>query len=103
MVAGSIAALATYLLYKAGTVGFGSDLAEAFWGAFLAFAVDAVVSVVVTFFTEPRPVEELDGLVHGRVAQPDKRLPGEDAWFRRPGLLGVTVLGLTVLMSVFFI
>jgi hypothetical protein len=37
------------------------------------------------------------------VATPDRRLPGEDAWFRRPGLLGATVLGLTVLMSVFFI
>jgi SSS family solute:Na+ symporter len=103
MVAGSAAALATYLLYKTGTIGFGSDLAEAFWGAFIAFAVDAVVSVVVTFFTEPRPVEELDGLVYGRVAKDQKQLPGEDAWFRRPVVLGATVMGLTVLMSVFFI
>jgi hypothetical protein len=31
MVAGSVGALGTYLLYKAGVLNFGSDLAEAFW------------------------------------------------------------------------
>jgi SSS family solute:Na+ symporter len=103
MVAGSAAALGTYLLYKAGTLGFGSDLAEAFWGAFIAFAVDAVVSVAVTPFTAPRPVEELDGLVYGRVAEEEEHKPGEDAWFRRPALLGATVMGATVVLSIFFI
>ena len=48
MVAGSIGALGTYLLYKAGVLDFGSDLAEAFWGAIIAFLLDAIVSVGVT-------------------------------------------------------
>ena len=48
MVAGSIGALGTYLLYKGGVLDFGSDLSEAFWGAIIAFVLDAIVSVGVT-------------------------------------------------------
>ena len=33
--------------------------------AIVAFSLDAVVTVGVTFVTEPRPVEELEGLVYG--------------------------------------
>ena len=54
MVGGSVGALGTYVLYKAGVLGFGSDLAEAFWGAIIAFCLDAAVSVGVTFVTDPK-------------------------------------------------
>jgi SSS family solute:Na+ symporter len=45
---GTLAALATYLLYKAGVVHFNSDLEESFWGAGIAFVTAAVVAAVVT-------------------------------------------------------
>ena len=35
------------------------------WGAGLAFVVDAIVTVIVTLVTKPKPVEELQGLVYG--------------------------------------
>ena len=44
---------------------FGSALTASFWGAAVAFAVDAIVSVAVTFVTRPKPVSELEGLVYG--------------------------------------
>jgi hypothetical protein len=37
------------------------------------------------------------------VAEEEERKPGEDAWFRRPALLGATVMGATVVLSIFFI
>jgi solute:Na+ symporter, SSS family len=103
MVAGSIGALATYVLYKTGVLPFGSDLAEAFWGAINAFCLDAVVSVGVTFVTEPKPVEELEGLVYGMAAAEERLTAAERVWYRSPKVLGFAVLGLTVLASVFFI
>ncbi len=65
LVAGTFAAASTFILYKAGAISFGSDLAESMWGAGLAFVVDAVVSVAVTLRTQPKPVEQLQGLVYG--------------------------------------
>jgi SSS family solute:Na+ symporter len=103
MVAGSIGALGTYVLYKAGVLAFGSDLAEAFWGAIVAFCLDAAVSVGVTFVTEPKPVEELDGLVYGRAAKEERLSEAERVWYRSPKVLAWAVLSLTVLASLFFI
>jgi len=103
MVAGSVGALGTYVLYKAGVLAFGSDLAEAFWGAIVAFCLDAVVSVGVTFVTEPKPVEELDGLVYGRAAKEERLSEAERVWYRSPKVLAWAVLLLTVGASLFFI
>jgi SSS family solute:Na+ symporter len=103
MVAGSIGALGTYLLYKADVLAFGSDLSEAFWGAIVAFLLDAIVTVVVTFATEPRPVSELQGLVYGMANEDDTWTEADSGWYRSPALLGATALVLTVVLSIFFI
>jgi SSS family solute:Na+ symporter len=103
MVAGSVGALGTYLLYKGGVLDFGSDLAEAFWGAIIAFSLDAIVSVAVSFVTEPRPVAELQGLVYGMANDDDTVTEADSGWYRSPLLLGVAALGLTVVASVLFI
>src|ERR1041384_935353 len=65
LIAGTFAAAATFVLYKAKVIHFGSDLAESMVGASLAFIVDAIVTVLVTLRTKPKPVEELQGLVYG--------------------------------------
>jgi solute:Na+ symporter, SSS family len=103
MVAGSVGALGTYVLYKAGLLNFGSDLAEAFWGAIVAFCLDAIVSVAVTFVTEPKPVEELEGLVYGMAAKEEPPSRADRGWFRSPKVLALAVLGMTVVASLFFI
>jgi SSS family solute:Na+ symporter len=73
-------------------IHFGSDLAESMVGASLAFVVDAVVTVLVTLRTEPKPVEELQGLVYG-MANTDDSATGNG-----PKILGAAVLvGATIL------
>ena len=65
LIAGTLTAAGLFIGYKAGWIGFGSDLDESMWGAGAAFVVDAIVTVAVTLFTKPKPVEELQGLVYG--------------------------------------
>ena len=103
LIAGTAGAAATYYLNKGGVIDLGSDQASAFWGACVAFGADAIVSVVVSLFTEPKPVEELQGLVHG-MANEEEHISKEDqAWYRQPWLLAAGALGLTVLVSLLFI
>ena len=85
----------------AGTIfDLGSPQAAAFWGAIAAFVADAVVSVIVSMFTTPKPIEELQGLVHGMANEAEALSQEEQAWYRKPSALAVGVLGLTVLVSI---
>jgi SSS family solute:Na+ symporter len=103
LIAGTAGAAATYYLNRGGVIDLGSDQAAAFWGACVAFGSDAIVSVGVSLFTEPKPVEELQGLVHG-MANEEEHISKEDqAWYRQPWLLAAGALGLTVLVSLLFI
>lgn len=101
---GTLAALATYLLYKAGVVHFNSDLEESFWGAGIAFVTAAVVAAVVTPFTAKKQDEDLRGLVYGMGAvdvQGDV-LTGDAVWWRSPVLLGLIAVTLSLLLYVPF-
>src|SRR5262245_57175741 len=98
LVAGTVAAAATFILYKTKVIHFGSDLAESMVGASLAFIVDAIVSVLVTLRTEPKPVSELQGLVYG-MANVDESVSVSNA----PKILGGAVLvGAAILTVVFW-
>jgi SSS family solute:Na+ symporter len=58
----------------------------------------------VSAFTQPKPAEELAGLVYGTtspgMAEPPAK--GDDAWYRRPALLGWTALVLAALCYIPF-
>jgi SSS family solute:Na+ symporter len=72
------------------------------WGAGAAFVVDAVVTVVVSMVTRPKPVEELQGLVYG-MANTDESVRRHPHWWESPKLLGGGVLaGATILTIVFW-
>jgi SSS family solute:Na+ symporter len=103
LVAGTAGAVAVYYLNQGGVIDLGSDQSSAFWGACVAFIADAIVSVVVSLFTEPKPIEELQGLVHGMANEAEALSKEEQAWYRQPWVLAVGALGLTVLVSLFFI
>jgi solute:Na+ symporter, SSS family len=101
LIVGTIFAAGTFILYKAKVIGFGSDLAESMWGAGLAFVSDAVVTVLVTLRTQPKPVEELQGLVYGMANVDEEARPL--TWWESPKLIGGFVLtGATVLTIVFW-
>ncbi|MGW3343825.1 sodium:solute symporter family protein [Nonomuraea rubra] len=99
LLAGTVAAFASYVSYKAGLVDFGTELNASFWGAGLAFVVDIAVSVVVTLVTTEKPEEELRGLVYGLsdVNLEDDALAGDARWYRSPVLLGTGALVLAAL------
>jgi solute:Na+ symporter, SSS family len=104
LVAGTAAALVTYVGYKwLDWFTFGSDLDESFWGAGAAFVVDAVVTVAVTLFTRPKPVEELQGLVWGMANEEDAATASiHRSWWESPKLLGFGAIALGGILTIVF-
>ncbi|HTZ44050.1 MAG TPA: sodium:solute symporter family protein [Jatrophihabitans sp.] len=76
-----------------------------FFGAIAAFALDAVVTVLVSLVTRPKPVRELAGLVWG-VHDPDapdpERVP-KPVWWASPKLLGGVSIGIVIVLSLVFV
>jgi solute:Na+ symporter, SSS family len=103
LVAGTVAATAAHFLHTGGVINLGSDQAAAFWGAIAAFVSDALVTVLVSMVTQPKPIEELQGLVYGMANESDALSEEESTWYRKPSVLAVGVLGLVVVLSFFFI
>jgi SSS family solute:Na+ symporter len=106
LVAGTIAAYAVNRLAAYHTLfHFGSALSGSFWQAIIAFLVDAVVMVVVSLVTKPKPAEELRGLVWGltRAEEPEENVdPRDKLWWRSPALLGGVAIALVVVLNIIF-
>ncbi|MGW2822249.1 sodium:solute symporter family protein [Streptomyces sp. NPDC001443] len=91
LLAGTVAAMVNYfVLYKRDIVSVPTDQGANFVSAIAGFAAGAVVMVIVSLFTAPKPERELQGLVHGTTSPGMSEPPaaGDDAWYRRPALLG---------------
>ena len=76
-----------------------------FYGAIAAFTVDAVVTVVVSLVTKPKPVSEMLGLIYNN-PDPEAGDPHEGhvrRWWESPKLLGFTALGIVLVLSLIFI
>ena len=76
-----------------------------FYGAIVAFVADAIVTVVVSLVTKPKPVEELAGLVWG---VPDPKAPDpasvpKPTWWASPKILGGTAGAIVIVLSIVFI
>jgi solute:Na+ symporter, SSS family len=95
LAAGTLGAAAAHYAHTWGWIDLGTDQAAAFWGAAVAFISDAVVTVGVSLVTQPKPVEQLRGLVWSETPKEmrtPKRQGAEAAWFRSPAILGSAVL-----------
>ncbi|MGI5352889.1 sodium:solute symporter family protein [Streptomyces sp. CA-250714] len=91
LLTGTAGAMVNYFwFYKQGVIDIPSDQGANFVSSIVAFVVGAVVMVAVTLFTKPKPAEELAGLVYGTSSPGEPEPPGEgdDAWYRKPALLG---------------
>ena len=78
---------------------YPSELAQTFWTAIIAWTTCLVVTIVVSLATRPKPEEELRGLVYSLTPrQTDQGL----SWIRRPWVLAVAVLGLTLALNFVF-
>ena len=102
LVAGTVAAAATLrYCYKTRVISLRLRPRRVdVWGAGIAFVVDGDRRVGVTLFTQPKPVEELQGLVHGmanvdehearrapRWCRNRRRCSGRRARLRRPDFI----------------
>ncbi|MFH8365973.1 sodium:solute symporter family protein [Streptomyces sp. NPDC018031] len=91
LLSGTVAAMVNYFwFYKQGVIDIPTDQGANFVSSIVAFVVGGAVMVVVTAFTRPKPAEELAGLVYGTRSPGMEEPPaeGDDAWYRRPALLG---------------
>jgi len=102
LIAGTVAAAAAHYADSWDIISLGSPQAAAFWGAIAAFVADAVVSVGVSMFTQPKPIEELQGLVHGMANEAEALSEEEKAWYRKPSTLAISVLGIVLVLSIIF-
>ncbi|WP_329573003.1 sodium:solute symporter family protein [Streptomyces sp. NBC_01361] len=105
LLAGTTAAMVNYFwIYKQGVIDIPTDQGANFVSAIVGFVAGAVVMVVVTLFTAPKPEAELAGLVYGTAAPGLEELPaeGDDAWYRKPALLGWGAIVLAALCYVPF-
>ena len=112
LIAGTLGAAVTHMLYAgAGYIGlspqihFASAQGASFWGAIVAFVADAVVTVVVSLVTAPKPDAELAGLVWGttRDEEPEKAQAGDELWWRSPKVLGFGALGIAAVLDLIFL
>jgi solute:Na+ symporter, SSS family len=97
--------IATYVLYKSGSLSFSSDLSETMYGSMASFVAVWVVGFLISLGTRPKPDSELAGLVQG-VGKVDVRadaVAGDAAWYRSPVLLGVIALALCVVFYLPFL
>jgi SSS family solute:Na+ symporter len=84
------------------TVALSADakpMAENVYRAWWAFCFAAIVNVLVSLLTKPRPVEELDGLVYGATVLPkEEPVP----FYQRETTWGVIVVILFAVLNILF-
>jgi SSS family solute:Na+ symporter len=75
------------------------DMAENMYRALWSWCVCVIVTVAVSLLTQPRPVEELKGLVYGAT-----EIPHEEhvSLFHRPAFWGAVVLVIFVILQIIF-
>ncbi|MET8676925.1 sodium:solute symporter family protein [Streptomyces sp. NPDC004647] len=105
LLSGTVAAMINYFwFYKEDVISIPSDQGANFVSAIVAFVVGGVVMLAVSLFTKPKPVESLAGLVYGTVSPglAEPAAPGDEAWYRRPALLGWSAIILATLCYIPF-
>jgi len=78
---------------------YPSDMAQNFWGAIVAWTTCFVVTGAISLMTAPKAEADLRGLVYGLTAHD---LGDDPVWYRRPGVLAVGILSLTLVLNLLF-
>jgi SSS family solute:Na+ symporter len=91
--AGTAAGVIMYLISLDSSVG--ASMARAWW----AWVVTVAVTIAVSLVTQPKPDSELRGIVWGLTEQKEGV---EEAFYKKPWVLAVTVLAITVALNIYF-
>jgi SSS family solute:Na+ symporter len=78
---------------------YPSEMAQNFWTAIWAWSVCFAVTILVSLFTRGRDEKDLVGLVYSLTQRPDQK---HLAWYMRPAILGLIVMGLVLVLNVIF-
>jgi len=103
MVSGIVAAAGVWGWAIANPEYFRSPFQQAMWMGIAAAGVDLVVSLVVTKFTEPKPMSELVGLVKGMEIRDEEADAHPVRWFKQPVVLGAGAITLAMAMYIPFV
>ena len=76
-----------------------STMAINMWQAAWAFSVNFIATILISLFTTPKPVKELEGLVYGVSASPHE---GPSVWYRRPAFWAVVSFSIFVVLNIIF-
>jgi solute:Na+ symporter, SSS family len=87
------------LHYLAMSSDVKNGLAEDIYRALWAWSVCVLVTVVVSYATKPRPVNELEGLVYGVSKLPDEH---DDFWYQKPIVWAAIVGAVFVVLNIIF-
>jgi SSS family solute:Na+ symporter len=74
-------------------------MAQNFWTAIFAFAINFIVTILVSLVTAPRPEPELVGLVYSLTPKP---LETHLEWYQKPSTLALAVLAVAVGLNIIF-
>lgn len=99
LVLGTASSFLLYYLSVIGTIHYATVMGGNFWRSSEAWLVCFLSTILISFFTKPKPESELAGLVWG---MPNDTATGEEPWYKRPKVLAVIVLVLTVILNVVF-
>ncbi|HZX08430.1 sodium:solute symporter family transporter, partial [Kribbella sp.] len=104
LVTGTATAILVFVLSKNGVINLPGQGAS-FVGAGAAFAVDIVVSVLVSLVTTPKRDTELVGLVYSLTPKEQRTevaVAGDGGWYRKPVLLAGISLAMTIALNIIF-
>jgi SSS family solute:Na+ symporter len=93
LVAGTVYGITAYLITL--DDGLGASMAR----ALIAWIVTLVVTIAVSLVTQPKPDSEMRGLVWGLTEQKEAV---EETWYKKPWVLAVIVLAITIALNIYF-
>jgi solute:Na+ symporter, SSS family len=99
LLSGILGGAGHYALYHFKVIHYPSDMAANFYQAIWAFVCGLVVTLVVTFCTQPKKDEEMVGLVYALTPKP--RSEGL-RWYLRPGVWALGILAMCVVLNIIF-
>lgn len=99
LVLGTIAAAVHFVMTQGNMLQFASPMAGNFWRATTSWLVCFLSTVVLSFVTKPRPIEELQGLVWGTGPAPET---GALPWYKQPLILAGCVAVLALVFNIMF-
>ncbi len=84
-----------YVALSADAKAMAEDMYRALW----SWMVCIIVTVIVSYMTQPKPVAELEGLVYGASRIPEER---DEHWYQRPIVWAGVIAVLFVILNIIF-